>query len=374
MAAVLRRNSRPLIEHLNSEPQGFHILQALRLLERLHPGCVPIGSGGHPALEAVRFVSQIDMAFPASDIDSLEFARGASASAGEMTQSAAPQTRMRVNFLGLAGAFGPLPSSISERTMATARAGNTATRDFLDIFNHRLVSLFCRLHRSRLVAMQPGLPAEGHTAAVLFAILGLGTAGLRQTLPPVRHSRMGGAERSLLAPAGLLARRPASLHALERLAAHYLDLPVRGAPLQGRWLHLDPGQRTAIGYSGRNRALGTQTVLGGRTWDQQAALRLDLGPMPLSRALEFLPRGSANRSLRALLGFAVGDSVDVELRLIVAKEEVEPVRLSHRQGARLGWTSWLGTRPRQQHGVVALRLPCTTLSSASAEVGKTCLS
>lgn len=345
MASTLRRNARALIDVLGTEPQRFQVLQAVRLLERLRPRGAPTGQGNHAADEAVRFHSRIDAVFPASDIDGLDL--------GGLPDHPAD---MSVNFMGLAGAFGPLPVPITERAVARARAGDAAPGEFLDIFNHRLVSLFCRAHRAARVALQPGAPPDGQTAAVLFSILGLGTDGLRRSLPPVSRDRTQGADRSLLAPAGLLARRPCSLHAVERLAAHHLELPVRGAPLQGRWLALDPDQRTTIGHSGCNQALGDGAALGSRVWHQQAAIRLDLGPMPLARALPLLPDGAAHRSLRSVLGLALGGAIDVGVRLIVTAEDVPMARLGVREGSRLGWTSWLGARPRAEPGIIPLRL------------------
>ena len=355
MASSVRRDARALIDLLGAEPQRFHVLQAVRLLERLRPRGAPAGLGSHAEDEAVCFRSRVDAVFPASDIDRLELA--------ELPDRPA---KMSVNFLGLAGAFGPLPTPITELAVARARAGDTAICDFLDIFNHRLVSLFCRLHRGTHVALQPGLPPDGRTAAAIFALLGLGTEGLRRLMPPASRDPLNGVDRSLLMPAALAARRPPSLHAVERLAAYYLALPVRGVPLQGRWLPLDPDHQTAIGRRGRNRILGDGAVLGRRVWLQQAAIRLDVGPMPLARALPLLPGEQTHRSLRSLLGFALGDTTDVGIRLIIAPADVPPARLGRCSGSRLGWTSWLGRRPRSQPGAVSIRLaPITGAAGAS---------
>jgi type VI secretion system protein ImpH len=355
MAPSLRRDPRALIDLLGTEPQRFHVLQAVRLLERLRPRGAPAGLGNHAEDEAVRFRSRVDAVFPASDIDRLE-----------LTELPDRPAQMSVNFLGLAGAFGPLPMPITELAVARARAGDTAICDFLDIFNHRLVSLFCRLHRGTHVTLQPGLPPDGRTAAAIFALLGLGTEGLRRLMPPLSGDLSNGLDRGLLMPAALVARRPPSLHAVERLAAHYLALPVHGVPLQGRWLPLDPDHQTAIGRRGRNRILGGGAVLGRRVWCQQAAIRLDVGPLPLARALSLLPGEQTHQSLRSLLGFALGGTTDVGIRLIIPPADVPPARLSRCSGSRLGWTSWLGTRPRSQPAAVSIRLaPLTGAAGVS---------
>src|SRR5271170_8150228 len=131
MATTVRRSVRPLIELLAAEPYRFDSRQAVRVLELMVPGSVPVGLLGDPSDEAVAFRSSLSTAFPASDIDRVEMPPPPSGRRSVVT----------VNFLGLGGAFGPLPVGLTELVATRARRGDTATRDFLDIFNHRLVSL-----------------------------------------------------------------------------------------------------------------------------------------------------------------------------------------------------------------------------------------
>ncbi|TVR99115.1 MAG: type VI secretion system baseplate subunit TssG [Rhodospirillales bacterium] len=358
MATFGWRGDRPLVELLFHRPQHFEFLQAVRLLERTAPGTVPVGTGSRGRREAVRFASSLSAVFPASDIDDLT--RGSSAS------DPAP---MRVNFLGLAGAFGPLPTPITELARTRARRGDTATRDFLDIFNHRLVALMARIGRAHRPALQAETPENSAFALYLFALLGLGTDGLRTTRSRPVRNRLAGLDRSLLHVAGLLNPRPVSLHALERLLASHFAVPVRGIPLQGRWLSLSRDQWTVVGSngSGRNAGLGRGAVLGKRVWSQEAGIRLELGPMSLARFLSFLPApapatagppqplGNAVAAFRELIRFAIGDRFDYDVSLILKRREVPAARLSSRGDTRLGWTSWLGAGPRRDDGRVTVR-------------------
>jgi type VI secretion system protein ImpH len=345
MAAFGWRKDRPLAEQLFAEAYRFDFFQAVHLLERLLPRAVRVGEGSGVRPEPVRFRSSLMAAFPASEIDRLTLG----ARPGEPPE-------MVVNFLGLAGGFGPLPPPLSEHVLARTRRGDTAARDFLDVFNHRLLSLLYRARTKHRPSLTRGTPGDSNFALYLYALFGM-------ALPQLR-GRMPLPDRALLHYAGILAQAPRSLHGLERLLADYFGVPVKSRPLEGRWLAIDPGEQTRIGMGGRNQQLGRSAVLGRRAWDQQAGIGLSLGPLGLRQFLEFLPGGNAHRRLQALVGFYAENALEPEYRLLLKPEEVPPTRLGRARGARLGWTSFLVTRKPAAPSEVPLRPGVALLGGA----------
>ena len=111
---------------------SFEFFQAVSLLQRLRENMRPVGGFSSPEDEAVRFRVNPRLGFPASEIQQLELHGDAPA---EMT----------VNFIGLTGPMGVLPYVYSEMILERARAKDTSFAAFLDIFNHRAISL---LHRA----------------------------------------------------------------------------------------------------------------------------------------------------------------------------------------------------------------------------------
>ena len=316
---------------LFDEGWRFDFHQAVRLLERMAAEAVPVGEGTEPGREAVRFSSRVSFEFPASEVHELALP----AVQGE-------PARMTVNVLGLAGALGPLPAPFSELLLERVWAKDPAFRDFLDIFNHRLISMLHRARKRVRAGLSWERPDGGEFARAAFALMGLGTEGTR--------GRMEVGDRALLRYTGLLARRGRSAVGLEMMLADYFGVGVRCTQFVGRWLTLDDEQRTALGWTGRNRelsGLGSGAVLGGRVWDQAAGFELTVGPLTLGKFLDFLPIGRGFRSLVEIVRFTAGADLEFGVRLMLDAADVPPCRLGC--GPRLGWSAWLTTKPRTAH-------------------------
>ncbi len=347
MAAPRRRSIPPLIRVFRAEPWRFEFYQAVRLIEAERglemgdggagisgaepdaPPAAPVGVTGDPRREAVRFSADPSLAFPASAIRDVHAPDRPDRPMGMVTR-----------FLGLAGALGPLPRPWTEHFLAREAKKDRAWRAFFDIFNHRLISLMVRVRKAHRLALEVGPPHKSRIGRFLDSFIGLGTANLAD--------RMDVPDRSLQRYAGLLAHRPRTAIGLERMAADHFAVPVRLRQFVGTWLTLEPDQWTHLGArrgpaAGRNNRLGQSAVVGTRVWDQQAGIELMIGPMAFERFLDFLPGQAAYRPLRAMATFYASPEVDVAARLVVRREEVPPMRLGG--DLRLGWTSWLSTRP-----------------------------
>ncbi|MBD0321277.1 MAG: type VI secretion system baseplate subunit TssG, partial [Gemmatimonadetes bacterium] len=294
--------STPLLHRLRERPGAFDFYQAVRLLERELGGRTP-GEGADPAAEPVRFRAEGGFAFAPSDLVSVE-PRGDG------------QREMTVAFLALGGAEGPLPVPLAKRAVDRAGEKDVATRDFLDLFHHRLVSLAYRIGRRTRPVLQEALPRDTENAGYLRALIGIGTPGLRDRLPVVDDG-------ALLARAGILANEVRSQAGLEGLLADHFGVPVAIEPLFGRWLPIPDDQRTRIGRTGGNRTLGGDAVLGARWHDPHAAIGIRMGPMEIGLLRALLPAdpsgdpadGRALVELRELVRFYAGPDTDFVLTL-----------------------------------------------------------
>jgi type VI secretion system protein ImpH len=402
MGAYGWRKNHSVIEWLFAEGSRFDFFQAVRLLETLYSlnaphvfseedvdGSTTVSFARPPRHETsmphadvpkdfVRFKSAVALNFPTSDISQVRL-RDSQSNGGAEPHGAAPSTQtildcaahderplaeMTVNLLGLAGSHGPLDMPTTELIIERMVQNDTALKDFLDIFNHRLISLLYQIRKVHRVGLEYKAPGQDQISQYLFSLIGLGTDGLLW--------RMQIRDRSLLHYAGLLAHEQRSLVGLERILADYFQIEhgVKGQQFTGRWYDLDETQWTKIGVTGQNQVLGrSAVVLGTRVWDAQAKIDIHLGPLTYKQFKELLPTGWGFRSLCDLTRFYLGDTLDVSFHLILKGAEVPTTHLSTQaNGPRLGWTSWLRSNRSSEMAdsqvEISLRAPASEFKSA----------
>ena len=370
--------------------QQFDFFQAVRLLERLAPTRRPVGRQGSPAAEVVRFRTSQSLSFPASSIQEI---------LPPTTKS--PLPLMTVNFFGLTGPSGVLPRHYTEllirRNLYFRGAERYALRDWLDLFNHRLISLFYRAwEKYRFwIAYERGLhehSAPDTFTTCLFSLIGLGMPTLRNRLrvslgivpetsvvdrSAIQRSDRGaisdyttGNERqprreqvlaqvedlALLRYAGILSQQPRSAANLEALLADYFHVPVIVQQFQGQWLQLERDNQSRLDGNHQTACLGENLVVGRRVWDVQGKIRIRLGPLRYAQFCEFFPDRSPRPKRKALFLLAhlvrlfVGPELDFDVQLVLHHEDVPPTQLSADAeiGPRLGWSTWIQSTPSQR--------------------------
>jgi type VI secretion system protein ImpH len=329
MAAVGRRTDPLITEALFDRGFEFDFFQAVRLLRRLYPTRKPVGGAARPSDETVRFGAWLSLAFPASSIDFID----------RPTDPGQP-TRMTVTFLALTGIQGILPVFYTERLLAQKTSEESALADFLDLFNHRLVSLFYRAwEKHRFPVLYESAAIEGPSADLftqsLFDLVGLGTNGLRGRMPVL--------DESLLRYAGLIAQRPHSASAVRSILRDFFGTRVEIDQCLGSWYELDEYDRAFLSPNLERNQLGVGAFIGDKVWDQQSRFRIRLGPIDFQRFQDFLPERSGISRMVALTRYLLGQALAFDVQLILRASEVPDARLTDAgpEAPRLGWSSWL---------------------------------
>jgi len=315
----------PILDLLDQEPYLFEFFQAIRLMARTHPQLQVVGRFGNPDSEVARFGANPAVSFPASEIQSLD-------------ERAGKPPLMRVNFMGLFGPQGILPRTYCELINERIRAKDTTLRDFFDLFNHRLISLFYQAWEKYHFEIPYERGESNRFSGHVLALLGLETPGLQ--------NRQDVADDSLLFYGGLLSMHSRSACGLRLVLWDYFGVPVEIEQFVGAWYPVEIESQCSLGESGGySEQLGFGAVVGNETWDQQSRVRIQLGPLTLEQYIDFLPGHEGNRQLRAITRFYSGGEYDVEVQLILRKQEVPACELTHPDGIgpQLGWTSWVKT-------------------------------
>jgi type VI secretion system protein ImpH len=314
-------------EELRRKPWEFRFFQAVWLLERI-TGRLPVGEFAHPSREAVRFCAHQALPFPASQIQDLRWEDGA-------------PPRMVINFMGLTGPVGVLPLRYTEFVIERLRNKDRTLAEFLDIFNHRMVSFFYRAWEKYRFPLDYQRRQADVFTRQLNALIGIGT--------PHLEGRQEVSDDSLRFYTGLLALKPRSAAALRDILMDYFEVEAEVEQFIGSWYPLGVSDQCCFedGVS-MSEQLGLGTVVGDAIWDQSAKVRVRLGPLTRAQYESFLPGGEAHKPLESLLRFFVNNALDFEVQLVLRREDVPACTLGEEEvGApRLGWVTWMKSVPK----------------------------
>ncbi len=321
-----------LRSRLQAEPWSFDFYAAVRALEALEPHRRRVGTSVRVSEDAVRFGQEPSLAFAPSTICRFEPSR-------TTPWGAVVPDRLLVNFLGLLGPQGPMPLHLTEFIRDRARNHRDHTLErFLDIFHHRIISLFYRAWaQARQTAGydRARVGDEGRWTIYVGSLIGLGRPGVkgRDDIP----------DEAKLHFAGRLAPLVRNAEGLRAIVEKYFGVRTEINEFVGRWVDLPPADLCRLGSSPESARLGATAILGARVWDCQGMFRLRLGPMTLADYERLLPGTRGERRLRDWIRLYLCDDLAWEARLVLLEREVP--RLSLGRAGRLGWTTWLASGP-----------------------------
>jgi type VI secretion system protein ImpH len=324
----------PVIRSLLARGRRFSFFQAVRLLERIRTGSVRIGRQGPAAQETIRLRPTKSLGFPRSDLESVEV----------LPENG--RYRITSTFLGLYGSTSPLPMYFSQELLWQDDSEN-CTRDFLDLFHHRLLSLFFRCWTKYRYFVRFMAGGTDELSGNLLALVGLATDSLKSACPvqPVM----------LIRYAGLITQHP---HGAEQLRAilttWFGGLRIEVRQFMHRWVRLPLDRRNHLGQS--STTVGIDLVVGARVQDRAGKFRVVVGPVGWERFQRFLPDGDEFGVLVALTRLFVTDPLEFDVEVRLKGEEVPRLRLGTEKPYRLGWTTWVPADDMDDQAVV-FRVP-----------------
>jgi type VI secretion system protein ImpH len=332
MASTHRPARDPLIGRLLSAPAEADFHRAIHLLQASVADSVPVGRLGPAEHEALRFRPQLGLAFPSATLaDITERGKG---------------FQIEASFLGLYGISSPLPAYVTENLLHSEDP--TVERGFLDIFHHRLYSLFHRCWERMHIEL--GYRGDGGDQASRRL---MGFAGLRyENLGEDRITTPG----RLMGLAGALSGLTRSVTQIEAaLQAWFPQVPMDIEPCVGTWVAVPPDQQNRLGRG--NCRLGVDCSLSNQVFDRASTFGIAIGPVPLDTYLRFLPSGDLMTELREVVDLLNSDSLDYRIELRIKPEDAPRLMLEglfSSDQTRLGWSTWLGEPPTHPDPVTFL--------------------
>ncbi len=332
MASNKRKKAGDLsrFQALQDHPERFHIFQALRLIETAYPDRPRLGQSRRPSQDAVRLKQQVDLAFAPSTVVKFSARDEKTGKAGEFSQF----------MFGLFGPNGPLPLHITEYAFNRLKSHRDPTyAAFADMFHHRMLSLFYRAYASG----EPTSSFDRKDEVDLFGQKVAAFAGLRG---PGFADRDEMPDLAKLRYAGRLAHGTRNEEGLLALISGFFGAEVTLESFVGAWLELDEKDLWELGNPNRPAKLGQSASIGAKVWSRQAKFRFRVGPVSLTEYKRLLPGGKSLERLKALVRNYMGDVLMWDVNLVLKAGEAEKTTIDGCHG--LGWTTWLGTPPKEK--------------------------
>lgn len=314
-----------LFAAVEAEPWAHDYYALLRRVDALRPEAPRTGQAQRPTQEALRL----------GQVPELDFAPAALASF-QIRGNKPP--KLGVRFFGLLGPQGAMPLHLTEYVRERLRQHSDPTlANFLDLFHHRLLSLFYRAWAQSQPTVHHDRPADDRYTAWLMSAAGLPANG------------SGSLPASALAfQAGLLSARSRHPEALCKVLRQYFGVPVALQPHVGQWLTMEADDRSRLGHAANRTerstvpmaALGVAANAGRKVWDRQYKFRLLLGPLSLRQYMDFLPGGAGWRPLLDWVRLLAGPQLRWDLQLSLRPDDRPAPQLGRK--VQLGVTCWLG--------------------------------
>ncbi|KAA1183154.1 type VI secretion system baseplate subunit TssG [Photorhabdus heterorhabditis] len=325
-----------LVQRLAPNIYDFNFYRFCQLLESIQNGRPPLGSTISPSDDPIRFRPHPGMGFPASELRNAEW--------DEVQPEQLPT--IRTLFLGLYGVDSPLPTAYLD-DIAQRREGYEGVTDFLDIFNHRMMTQYYRIWRkySYPATYHPG--GKDDTSQCLLGLVGLGIPGSQQQIAtPVSRFL------ALLGTMRLPTRTAEGVIKLVALLAPQTQTRVTAHDRRRVWL-IQPA-RLSRHYPIQ---LSQRLVLGKTGTDVNSQMVLHLYTEDADEAQGWLPQRELHTDLLVLLRVYLGWRCSVRLHLTLPKGILPPAQLG-KQRVRLGRTGVLGLKPGTQavSGMVTINL------------------
>ena len=253
-----RAASHSLNQRLRERPYDFDFFQAVRRLECAHPDLPRVGYSQRPQRDLIRFCQKVSLAFEPSAIDA--YFEPGDEGVG----------RLFVTFLGLLGTNGPMPLNITEYVYDRLHNHRDKTLAcFLDIFNHRMVSLFYRAWACNQQTVSHDRKEQNRFAFYIGSLFGIGMDSFinRDSVPDVAK----------LHYSGRLSCQTKNAEGLQEVLHDYFGVPVRIEEFVEQWIELPKEYRCQLGKSPDNASLGSTAIVGSRFLECQQKFRIKCG-------------------------------------------------------------------------------------------------
>jgi type VI secretion system protein ImpH len=312
-------------EAVSQESRRF--FDFVRGLDGKRPGSVLLGTAGTVKEEAIRFHCSTSMGHPNREVERVWW---------EQDSRGRERCHMRIPFFGLNGITSPLPGSYLREMSDDEDEGHRPTvSDFLDIFNHRLISLYYRAWLKYRGHMCLDGDANRGIVPLILALGGM-DGELRGKGPDHANPQ------ALLTAIAPLMRRVKSPSSSESSLRELLGVAVQVVPYDLRQVPVPEDQLLQLGVSSCRLDGEDPPVLGEFVPDYMGRCEVRIGPVPMKLLTRLQPEGDLSIAAHRMLSKSLPSTMEYRLTLLLEEDATPGWALGEDESSLLGFNLWLG--------------------------------
>lgn len=307
-------------DELFKVPTAFELVQSTRILRH-----VPYQRELKYWANEFQFESSLELNFPKTEVESLK-----------LENDRIELTNLMV---GLTGMQGALPYSYTNKVKQAPRIHRKESLKFLGLFNHKLTAQYIDSCITYNLPVRYEVEDENHYLKILHALNGYIS----------EQHQQGELDDYFAEFAGLMQGQNNTAHALKTMLTTVFKHKVTVEEFVEEKFKLADEQRMVLGGSNPS-LLGVNTFCGETIKQIDGKIEIQIGPLSRQAYLDFLPNQKASQKLKSLLQSWCSPTLMVDLRLILDKQEVNPICLSSTQFMGLNQGAFLmPDAPKDNH-------------------------
>lgn len=296
-------NKQTFLDDLDRE----QLFQSLHLIERfLQKGQSTLGTDVLPSNESIQLKVSQQLGYEAGEFADIQLGNN-------------QEVEIVTNLIGLTGEHGVLPSHYTELVLQRLKNNDPTFKDFLDIFNHRLLSLFYRTWQSYQPHVQYQKVAAKQPSAWHQILVSLtGDKGPRS-----------------LYFGGYFSQAVRSRGAVQACLESLAGCTVIIRDFKGQWMNLQPQEQTRLCSTrlqeGQFAQLGNGASLGKRAWNMNAGFQVEFVADCLTQVQGLLPQGKKIDAIKTTCRALLGETLAIEWLLTTQYQYLPRVQLNKTQ-------------------------------------------
>ena len=287
-----------VIDELFKTPTAFEFIQTTRLF-RHAPNTAVLKNWSDDFL----FESSLNLNFPKHEIELLE--------------QQDEKIHLTNLIVGLTGMQGAMPYTYTNKVKQAPRKQRVEVQKFLGLFNHMLTAQFVEASLSYNLPVRYEVEKENNYLEILHALNGYIRTQHQQSDLDDYFAEFS----------GLMQGQNNTAHALKTMLTCVFNQHVEVKEYITEKFKLGDDQKTTLGGK-QPFLLGVNTFCGETIRQIDGKIEIQIGPLSHAQYLEFLPKKKLSKKLKKILQSWCSPTLLVDLRLVLAKEEVQPLQLS----------------------------------------------